>query len=65
MTFINEYDQQKFQQIETLIAATINKIALPEGFPAGPLYNPDVRIKKPFSGKKKPNFIKDRRPARK
>ena len=65
LTFINEYDQQKFQQIETLIAATVNKIALPEGFPAGPIYAPDVKIKKPFSGKKKPHFNKDRRPARK
>ncbi|HLC82405.1 MAG TPA: DEAD/DEAH box helicase [Bacteroidia bacterium] len=65
LTFINEYDQQKFQQIETLIAATVNKIPLPEGFPAGPQYNPDVKIKKPFSGKKKPHFNKDRRPARK
>lgn len=65
LTFINEYDQQKFQQIETLIAATVTKIPLPEGFSAGPQYNPDLKIKKPFSGKKKPHFNKDRRPARK
>ncbi len=65
LTFINEYDQQKFLQIETLIGAEVNKILLPEGFAAGPVYAPEVRIKKPFSGKKKPHFSKDRKPARK
>ena len=65
LTFINEYDQQKFQQIEALIASSVNKIALPEGFAVGPIYAPDVKIKKPFSGKKKPHFNKDRRPSRK
>lgn len=65
LTFINEYDQQKFGQIEALIGAEVKKIPLPEGIAAGPVYAPDVRIKKPFSGKKKPNFSKDRRPARK
>ena len=65
LTFINEYDQQKFGQIEALIGAAVKKIPLPEGFVEGPVYNPDVKIKKPFSGKKKPNFNKDRRPERK
>lgn len=65
LTFINEYDQQKFQQIEELIGVAVNKIPLPESLGTGPLYQPDVRIKKPFSGKKKPSFNKDRRPARK
>lgn len=65
LTFINEYDQQKFAQIEALIAAEVPKIPLPEGLGTGPAYQPDVKIKKPFSGKKKPHFSKDRRPARK
>lgn len=65
LTFINEYDQQKFQQIEELIGVAVNKIPLPESLGTGPLYQPDVKIKKPFSGKKKPSFNKDRRPARK
>ena len=64
LTFINEYDQQKFAQIEALIANEVKKIPLPEGFAEGPVYAPDVRVKKPFSGKKK-IFNKDRRPARK
>lgn len=54
LTFVNEFDQQKFAQIETLIAAEINKLPLPEGFAEGPAYTPDVRVKKPFVGNKKP-----------
>ncbi len=63
LTFINEYDQQKFAQIEVLIAAAVNKLPLPEGFAAGPIYAPDVKVKKPFSGKKKP--FNNRKPIRK
>lgn len=63
LTFINEFDQQKFQQIENLIGAEVPKIPLPQGLGQGPVYAPDVRVKKPFM-KKKNNF-KDRRPARK
>jgi ATP-dependent RNA helicase RhlE len=65
LTFINEYDQQKFQQIETLIGSAVNKIDLPPSFAAGPVYAPDVKLKKPFTGKKKPGFSKNKRPARK
>jgi ATP-dependent RNA helicase RhlE len=65
LTFINEYDQQKFLQIETLIGAKVNKIPLPESLGTGPVYAPEVKIKRPFVGKKKPHFNKDRRPARK
>jgi len=64
LTFINEYDQQKFAQIEALIDAEVQKIPLPEHLGAGPVYAPDVKVKKPFL-KKKGNFSsKDRRPAR-
>jgi superfamily II DNA/RNA helicase len=50
-TFINEWDQQKFAQIEALIGSEVKKIPLPEGFAPGPVYQPDVRVKKPFAGK--------------
>lgn len=65
LTFINEYDQQKFADIEGLIAAEVPKLPLPASVGAGPVYQPDVKVKKPFL-KKKGNFsTKDRRPARK
>ncbi len=54
LTFINEFDQQKFQQIETLIDAEVKKIPLPEHLGNGPVYAPDVKTKRPFNGKKKP-----------
>jgi superfamily II DNA/RNA helicase len=53
LTFINEYDQQKFQQIEQLIDAEVKKIPLPEHLGTGPEYKPDVRVKKPFVNKTK------------
>jgi superfamily II DNA/RNA helicase len=54
LTFINEYDQQKFFQIETLIGAEVKKLPLPEHLGSGPAYTPEVKIKKPFAGNKKP-----------
>jgi superfamily II DNA/RNA helicase len=53
LTFINEFDQQKFLQIETLIGAEVKKIPLPPELGEGPAYNPTVRVKRPFTGKKK------------
>jgi len=53
LTFINEYDQQKFQQIEQMLNAEVKKIPLPEHLGTGPEYKPDVKIKKPFAGKGK------------
>jgi ATP-dependent RNA helicase RhlE len=77
-TFINEWDQQKFAQIEALIGSEVKKIPLPEGFAEGPAYQPDVRVKKPFAGKgkggsgsggsgggKRRPFNKNRRPVKK
>lgn len=64
LTFINEYDQQKFLQIETMLGSEVKKLALPESLGTGPDYAPGVKIKRPFV-KKKNNFSKDRRPARK
>ena len=63
LTFINEWDQQKFLQIETLIGSEVKKLPLPPEIGAGPAYTPLVKIKKPFLKKK--GFNKDRRPARK
>jgi ATP-dependent RNA helicase RhlE len=60
LTFINEYDQQKFLQIETLIGAEVKKLALPESIGVGPVYAPDVKIKKPFI-KKKGHFSKQKK----
>ncbi len=65
LTFINEYDQQKFSQIETLIGAEVKKIPLPESIGVGPVYAPEVKIKKPFVGKNKPHFSKNRKSANK
>ncbi|MFC5283476.1 DEAD/DEAH box helicase [Pedobacter alpinus] len=57
ITFINDKDQYKFGRIEELIGKEVPKIALPEGFTAGPEYKPSVKIKKNFNQnwkKKKP-----------
>ena len=64
LTFINEYDQQKFLQIETLIGNPVKKLPLPEKIGAGPAYSPEIRIKRPFV-RKKGSSHKDRKPARK
>jgi superfamily II DNA/RNA helicase len=64
LTFINEYDQQKFFQIEEMLGTEIKKLPLPEYLGTGPVYDPEVKIKKPFLKNKK-NFSRDRRPARK
>ncbi|NGM63361.1 DEAD/DEAH box helicase [Sphingobacterium sp. SGG-5] len=55
ITFINERDQNRFARIEKLIEYEIPKLPLPEGFTAGPAYNPrqsDGKRKKPFRKKK-------------
>lgn len=64
LTFINEYDQQKFLQIETMLGTEVKKISLPAILGTGPEYAPEIKQKRPFV-KKKNNFSKDRRPARK
>ncbi len=57
ITFVNERDQGRFARIEKLIEYEIPKIDLPEGFKAGPSYNPKATSngkKRPFNKKKKP-----------
>jgi ATP-dependent RNA helicase RhlE len=61
LTFINEYDQQKFLQIETLIGNEVKKLPLPEELGTGPVYAPEV--KRPFV--KKNNFKRKRPPIKK
>ena len=64
LTLINDFDMQKFGQIEELIEAKVNKIPLPEFLGKGPDYDPNKRVKKPFvkkkqhqnSGKPRKNF---------
>ncbi|MDG5798846.1 DEAD/DEAH box helicase [Marinilabiliaceae bacterium ANBcel2] len=60
LTFINEYDQEKFFNIEKLIDKDIFKSPLPEGFDSGPAYEPLKRRggDKRFTRKKK--FFKKR-----
>lgn len=60
ITYINEFDQQKFAQIEALIASEIKKIPLPETIGVGPVYAPEVKVKKPFV-KKKGGFSRHRK----
>jgi superfamily II DNA/RNA helicase len=61
LTFINEYDQRKFLQIENLIGSEVNKLPLPQELGEGPEYKPEARSSKP-PGKKRP-FVK-KKPAR-
>lgn len=53
LTLINEHDQQKFLQIETLIGSEVKKLPLPESIGTGPAYAPETKIKKPFIKNKK------------
>lgn len=65
LTFINEFDQQKFFQIESLIGAEVNKIPLPPQLGQGPVYAPEVKMKRPFAaGGKKKIFRKNPRPQK-
>ncbi len=63
LTFINEFDQQKFLQIENLIGAEVKKIPLPAELGEGPAYTPELRVKKLFVKKK--NFSRKPRPQQK
>lgn len=64
ITYINEFDQQKFQQIETLIDSEIKKLPLPEPMGSGPVYAPEVRVKRPFVKKGKSNFRHKKSPSK-
>jgi ATP-dependent RNA helicase RhlE len=64
LTFINEYDQQKFLQIETLIGSEVKKLPLPEELGTGPVYAPETKTKRPFV-KKNNGFNRKKRPPMK
>ena len=51
ITFITEAEQRKFFSIENLIGKEIPKIKLPESLGEGPVYQPELKIKK---GRKRP-----------
>ncbi|WDF67492.1 DEAD/DEAH box helicase [Sphingobacterium oryzagri] len=46
ITFINDKDQNKFGRIERLIEKEVPKKTLPEGFPAGPVYELRAKSKR-------------------
>jgi ATP-dependent RNA helicase RhlE len=60
LTFINEYDQQNFAQIEALIESTVPKIALPAALGAGPEYDPERKVYRPKKVFAKSNNFKKR-----
>ncbi len=60
ITFINQYDQQKFLQIENLIGYEIIKQPLPEGLGESPKYEPLIKPKKDFSRNSRRPFRKKR-----
>jgi superfamily II DNA/RNA helicase len=51
ITFINEKDQRKFFDIESLIGTDIPKLTLPQQFGEAPLYEPEKKLKKSFNNK--------------
>jgi ATP-dependent RNA helicase RhlE len=51
LTFVNERDQRKFAQIETLIEKTIPKIPLPPEIGMSPEWNPTKHYPKSFGGR--------------
>ncbi|HUM48209.1 MAG TPA: helicase-related protein, partial [Chitinophagales bacterium] len=53
LTFINERDQRKFAQIETLIERTIPKIALPPELGESPEWNLSKHHARTFGGGRK------------
>ncbi len=65
ITFINEKDQQKFGSIERLIGREIPKEVPPMDLGETPTYNPGVKRKPKFTGRRSPRKNqKGRRPPR-
>lgn len=63
ITFINGEECYNFSKIEKLIDKEVRKLALPEGFEAGPEYN--ITAKKPFRKKKPYHKKKNWKPRKK
>jgi ATP-dependent RNA helicase RhlE len=49
ITFINQRDQQKFFQIESLMGIEVTKVPLPAELGPGPVYDPEANKKAAFS----------------
>ncbi len=49
ITFINDFKQFKFLDIENLIGYEVNKLPLPEKLGVAPTYNPKKIVEKPFT----------------
>jgi ATP-dependent RNA helicase RhlE len=58
ITFINEFEQMKFHQIEQLMEREVAKLPLPEFLGEAPIYNPKLKPNRPKEGKRK--FFKKR-----
>lgn len=54
ITFINQVDQRKFYNIESMLGKEIPKMNLPEALGEGPAYSPEVNGAKKKKGFKKP-----------
>lgn len=50
ITFVNDNDQPKFFRIESLIGKDIEKLPVPEALGEAPLYQPEKKVEKKFSG---------------
>jgi ATP-dependent RNA helicase RhlE len=51
LTFVSENDMGRFGSIESLIAMQVQKLPLPTGFEAAPVYDPKAKYSKPGFGK--------------
>ena len=60
MTFVNDKDQYRFAQIENLIGYPIEQMTLPEGFEAGPEYNPKKKNNNSSNPAKRRRFNKNK-----
>lgn len=61
ITFINENDQRRFHEIESLIGYEVQKVPLPADLGEAPLYEP---TKKKFSSDRKPRSFKGKNKSR-
>jgi superfamily II DNA/RNA helicase len=65
VTLVNPLDQRKFKRIEEMIEKEIDKLPLPDGFEAGPAYEPAKYKEAPRGGAKRPQRNDRSKPAAK